>query len=158
MWIENSIPRVNVWHSEALPSDVKQWSQETKFSNRSSHSCLILFLAYRFISKVAFITTTMTLTSDSFKFDIIMTLQRRLPNDKVVWRPIQPRQTPNSCEKFLFGVRRHGWGKNFCPKRKKALCLKTVNKDYQRFCVLHLWIKFRSLESCGTSTNGSWLI
>ena len=44
--IEKSVPRVTVWHHEALPSDAKQWSRGTEFFIRTEHSCLIFFLAY----------------------------------------------------------------------------------------------------------------
>ena len=54
--IENSVPRVTVWHHEVLPSDAKEWSRGTEFSIRTEHSYLIFFLAYISISKVAFIT------------------------------------------------------------------------------------------------------
>ena len=59
--IENSVPRVTVWHQEALLSDAKQGSRGTEFSIRTEHifdsfSCI----AFDFecsILKVAFITT-----------------------------------------------------------------------------------------------------
>ena len=44
--IENSVPRVTVWHHEALPSDAKQWTRGTEFSIHTEHWCWILFLAY----------------------------------------------------------------------------------------------------------------
>ena len=58
--IENSVPRVTVWHHEAMPSDAKQWSRGTEFSylHRTlmfdSFSCLP-FEFECFILKVAFI-------------------------------------------------------------------------------------------------------
>ena len=34
--IENSVPRVTVWHHEALPSDAKQWSWGMEIPSRGS--------------------------------------------------------------------------------------------------------------------------
>ena len=38
--IKYSVPRVTIWHHEAVPSDAKQWSRGTEFSISTEHSCL----------------------------------------------------------------------------------------------------------------------
>ena len=100
VWIENSVPRITVWHHEAVPSDAKQWSWGTEFSVRTEHSIIldsfscIPFSFKCLILKVAFYTTHSDVDVGHFlKIDITVTSQWRQPNDKVTWHPIQPVQT-----------------------------------------------------------------
>ena len=105
--IENSVPRVTVWHHKALPSDAKQWSRGTEFSVRTKHSCLILFLhTFRF---------RMFYFKSGIHYHIQWCWRRTFFKLTSLWRQNHVNLTtklrdilynqckPNSCEQFLFG-------------------------------------------------------
>ena len=45
-------PRITVWHHEALPSDIKQWSQGTDFSIRNKKNMIGSFACHLLIASV----------------------------------------------------------------------------------------------------------
>ena len=126
------IPSRGHWHHMALPSDAKQWSQGTEFSIRTelmiySFSC-IPFNSECFILKVAFITTYNEVDVGHF-FKIMSLWRQNHVNLTTKLRDVLYNQCkPNSRGKFVYGVRQHGWDKNFYPKRKPWISLSGVQE------------------------------